>query len=193
MKRTPTIARRHFLLAGAGALGLAPISASAAESAAPMAPKIIPPGEGKAVWAMGVHVTLKVISEETGGAYAAFEDIVPPNAGPPPHTHTKEDETMLVLEGELEVTLGEKTQTVKAGTFIHMPRGVPHNFKNRSDKPARMFLTYTPGGFEKWFLEVGTPAADANSPAPKPTPDDLKKAVAAAQTYGVRFGLPAAR
>lgn len=189
----PDIARRRFLLAGAGALGLAPVTAIAAEPAAPMTPKIVPPGVGKAVWAMGVHVTVKVISEETGGHYSAFEDTVPPNAGPPLHTHTKEDETMLVLEGELEVTLGENTQTVKAGTFIHMARGVPHKFKNRTDKPVRMFLTYTPGGFEKWFFEIGTPAADANSPAPNPTPDDLKKAVSAAQTYGVRFGPPAAR
>lgn len=50
-----------------------------------------------------------------------------------------------------------------------------------------MILTYTPGGFEKWFLEVGTPVKEGDSGPPPSTAEDLKKAVTAAAKYGVEF------
>lgn len=150
--------------------------------------KIVPPGEGQTIWAMGIHVTVRVTAEDTGGAYSVFEDVVPPGGGPPLHVHTREDETMFVLEGELEAVLGDQTATVKPGTFIHMARGTPHRFKNLTDKPTRMLLSYTPGGFEKWFLEIGTPAtADSSTPPAPPTPADLQRAVVAAERFGVTF------
>ncbi len=113
--------------------------------------------EGKKVWAMGVLVTVKVNAEDSGGAYSVFEDMIPPGAGPVPHTHTKEDETIYVLEGELRAWLGGKQYDMKTGDFVHMPRGVQHYFKNVSDEPTRLLLSYTPGGFEQWFLDVGKP------------------------------------
>ena len=83
--------------------------------------------------------------------------MIPPGAGSVPHTHTKEDETIFVLEGELRAWLGGKQYDMKAGDFVHMPRGVQHYFKNVSDEPTRLLLSYTPGGFEQWFLDVGKP------------------------------------
>ncbi len=64
---------------------------------------------------MGVMVTVKVKAEDTGGAYSVFEDLIPPSAGPVPHTHTKEDETIFVIEGELRAWLGGKQYDVKTG------------------------------------------------------------------------------
>jgi quercetin dioxygenase-like cupin family protein len=136
---------------------------------------------------MGVLVTVKLTAEDTGGAYSVFEDFIPPGAGPVPHTHTKEDETIYVLEGELRAWLGGKQYDLKLGDFVHMPRGVQHYFKNMSDKPTRLLLSYTPGGFEKWFLEVGTPLKEGEPTPPPITRDDIKRAVAAAKMFGVRF------
>lgn len=150
-------------------------------------PKVVGDGDGTKVWAMGVMVTVKVKSEDTGGAYSVFEDLIPPGAGPVPHTHTKEDETIFVIEGKLRAWLGGKQYDVATGDFVHMPRGVQHYFKNVSEKPTRLLLSYTPGGFEQWFLDIGKPAADTDKSSPPITAEDIKRAIVAAEKYGVKF------
>lgn len=161
--------------------------AIAQEKPALTSPKVVSESEGTKVWAMGVLVTVKVRAEDTGGAYSVFEDLIPPGAGPVPHTHTKEDETIFVIEGELRAWLGGTQYDLKAGDFVHMPRGVQHYFKNVSRKPTRLLLSYTPGGFENWFLDIGTPVAKTDEKSPEIKPEDIKRAVAAAEKYGVRF------
>lgn len=153
-------------------------------------PKVVASGDGTKVWAMGVLVTIKVRTSDTNDAYSVFEDLVPPGSGPVPHTHTKEDETIFVLEGELRAWLGGQQHDLKAGDFVHMPRGVEHYFKNISSKSARMLLTYTPGGFEQWFLDVGIPVSAGSDAPPKTTSADIQAAVAAARRYGVQFRKP---
>lgn len=184
--------RRTFLGASVGAVAGTVIAASRQDAAAETkpaqtSPRVVSSDEGTTVWAMGVKVTVKVKSEDTGCAYSVFEDLIPPGAGPVPHTHTKEDETIFVIEGELRAWLGGKQYDVKTGDFIHMPRNVQHYFKNVSEKPTRLLLSYTPGGFEQWFLDVGTPVAETDTVAPKITPEDIKRAVVAAEKYGVKF------
>lgn len=184
--------RRSFLQTSLGAVaGAAAMpsggDAEAEEKPALTKPKVVPSDKGTKVWAMGVLVTVKVTAEDTAGAYSVFEDWIPPGAGPVPHTHTKEDETIYVLEGELRAWLGGEQHDVKVGEFVHMPRGVQHYFKNISDQPTRLLLSYTPGGFEQWFLDIGKPVADTDQKAPEIKPDDIKRAVAAAEKYGVKF------
>lgn len=113
--------------------------------------------------------------------------MIPPGAGPVPHTHTKEDETIFVIEGKLRAWLGGKQYDVATGDFVHMPRGVQHYFKNVSDKPTRLLLSYTPGGFEQWFIDIGKPVTDKDEGPPQITPEDIKRAVVAAEKYGVKF------
>ena len=184
--------RRAFLQTSlgvvAGATALTSVGDSIADDKnAVLKPKVVPEGEGTKVWAMGVLVTVKVRADDTGGAYSVFEDLIPPGAGPVPHTHTKEDETIFVIEGELRAWLGGTQYDVKAGDFVHMPRGVQHYFKNVSQKPTRLLLSYTPGGFEKWFLDIGTPAVGIDEKGPEIKPEDIKRAVTEAEKYGVKF------
>lgn len=113
--------------------------------------------------------------------------MIQPGTGSVPHTHTKEDETIFVIEGELRAWLGSKQYDVKAGDFVHMPRGVQHYFKNVSEKPTRLLLTYTPGGFEQWFLDIGKPVVGTDEKPPEIKPEDIKRAVAAAKKCGVKF------
>jgi quercetin dioxygenase-like cupin family protein len=136
---------------------------------------------------MGVLVTVKVKASDTSGAYSVFEDFIPPGAGPVPHTHTKEDETIYVLEGKLSAWLGGQEHHLRPGDFVHMPRGMEHYFKNVTDEPTRLLLTYSPGGFEQWFLDVGTPVNDKEMTPPEITSQDVEKAISEAQQYGVRF------
>jgi quercetin dioxygenase-like cupin family protein len=154
---------------------------------APANLKLLQDRDGTSVWAMGVLVTLKLQSKDAGGTYAMFEDYIPPGVGTPLHVHSREEEFWYMLDGELNWYVGNKQFQAKKGDFINTPRGVPHRFKNASNKPARMFLGYSPGGFEQWFLDVGKPVRNLQEAPPKVTPDDIQQAIKAAKNYGVEF------
>lgn len=110
---------------------------------------VVPPGEGQR---LGPGTTLKLRSEQTGGAFALLEGYVPPRTqGAPLHMHTREDETFYILEGALKFRVGNRTITATAGNTVFLPRGIPHTFCNPFDMPARMLGIITPGGFERFF------------------------------------------
>ena len=44
----------------------------------------------------------------------------------PPHVHERHAESLYVLEGELELTAGEDTVRIGAGTWVEIPAGRPH-------------------------------------------------------------------
>jgi quercetin dioxygenase-like cupin family protein len=69
------------------------------ESVAKRAVTYVPSGEGNPLYLVGDLYTFKVTGEETNGAFALWEALIPPQAGPPPHIHHREDESFYVLEG----------------------------------------------------------------------------------------------
>ncbi len=59
------------------------------------------PGEGDAFSAAGDVYRILASGRQTGDVYALHEIRVSPNNGPPPHVHSREDESFFVLEGEV--------------------------------------------------------------------------------------------
>jgi len=117
-------------------------------------PVMVPPAEG-AVWqVLGDAVVCKISGDQTGGAYAVVETATPPGGGPPLHLHGREDEFFYVLDGRLDIRCGNRTFTLEAGACAHLPRGVPHTFRNVGDALARMLVTLVPAGFERFFAQV---------------------------------------
>ena len=96
-------------------------------------------GEGKKLWVADELMAFKASGKDTGGAYALTDSVVPPGGGPPPHLHHREDEAFWVLEGELEVTVGETTFRAGAGSFVHLPR-TSHTPTRTSAQDPRGFL-----------------------------------------------------
>ncbi len=45
-------------------------------------------------------------------------------------------------------------QDADTGTFLHVPRGVVHNFKNETEQDARMLIWFAPAGIEKMFNQI---------------------------------------
>lgn len=131
-------------------------------------------------------MVFKALGNDTGGTYSFWENRILPGQGAPLHVHTQEEESWYVLEGELTWTVGDKEFNAKQGSFINLPRFVPHKFLNKSHKPARMMLTYAPAGTENWFLDVGTPATDHGTP-PVPTKEEIERALKLGNQYGVIF------
>jgi quercetin dioxygenase-like cupin family protein len=129
-----------------------------------------------------------VTGEETGGAYFAMEAHVPPGGGPPPHIHRHEDETFYVIEGEVTIRLGDATVTADVGDFVNVPRGTVHGFRNEGPDTARMILTFTPAGMERFFEETLERATDPNQPPPSDNHEAVAaRYVAAAPRYGLEF------
>jgi mannose-6-phosphate isomerase-like protein (cupin superfamily) len=149
------------------------------------AAKVVQAGEGRAFWLVTDHVTIKVAGEETDGAYVLAEVVVPPDGGPPPHVHHREDECFTILEGEFEFLAGDRTVRAGAGAVVFGPRGVPHTFKNVGSAPGRMILVASPAGFERFVADAGV--AVAESPRPPAGPPDVEALTAVAAKYGIEL------
>lgn len=124
------------------------------------------PGEGTTIRGpVGGPLTFKVRGEQTDGRMTALENVIPPGEGPPLHRHADEDETWQVLEGRLRFRLGDDLHGAPAGTFVFVPRGVPHCFQNIGDAPARILVIFTPAGMERFFDRLA--ALDEGSDLPE--------------------------
>ena len=149
----------------------------------------VPATEGQSVWLVGDTYTFKAVGEDTNDSFMVLEATVPPQAGPPPHIHHHEEEAYYLLEGELEFLAGEQTFKARAGSFVYIPKGTLHSFKNVGKEPARMVTLFTPAGMEGFFFEAGRPAVKGET-APPPGPEDIEKSIAAAPKYGMEIPPP---
>lgn len=145
--------------------------------------------EGESFWVLGELYTFKLTATDTAGTLAVIETLTFPQNGPPPHTHTNEDETFYILEGRFSFTIGEQTLEAGPGTLVRAPRGILHAYKNISALPARKLLMISPAGFENFFREIGEPAKDSSAPPPH-RPGTIPRTMQIAMKYGLRFQLP---
>jgi quercetin dioxygenase-like cupin family protein len=145
-------------------------------------------GEGRRIATAGDIYTFIATGAETGGIFSLLHAIVPPGGGPPPHTHTMEDEAFYLLSGNLAIYDDSTRYEAGPGTFIHLPREGRHRFANESTAPAEMLILALPAGFEQLLAEVGQPWPDANAPAPAPSAEEKARLKELAPQYGVRLG-----
>lgn len=110
----------------------------------------LPPGAGRR-YAMGrLTATFKADGAETGERYSASEwRLDPGQPGVGAHRHETNDEIFLILEGCPELLLGESWTACPAGTFLRIPAGVLHDFRNAGTEPARFFSMFLGDGFER--------------------------------------------
>jgi hypothetical protein len=92
-----------------------------------------------------------------------------------------------VLEGEVEFLLGDRLVKGTAGDFVNVPRGTVHRFHNASAARARLILTFTPAGIEKFFEETLERAQDPDQPPPDNIQEVAARYAEAAPRYGMEF------
>jgi quercetin dioxygenase-like cupin family protein len=164
------------------------------DAAANVAPIVVGPGEGEALWFLGVLATIKSSAETTAGAVAVIEHLAPQGSGSPLHVHSREDEWFYVIEGELTFWVGGETSVAPAGTFVFGPKGIQHTFIVSSEE-ARFLLVAEPAGFEQFMRAIGEPAARLEIPPPATEPPDVAALTTAAAEYGIEIvgppGIPA--
>lgn len=118
------------------------------------APIIVPPGGGYEFTLNGGSFIHKVNSKDTNGVFAVLEIVTPPGGGIDLHMHEREDEFVSLIEGEIEVTLGDQTMKAVPGVMALLPRGIPHGFTNIGNTESRIIVTILPGDFDNYFVEL---------------------------------------
>lgn len=78
------------------------------------------------------------------GSTFAFETNSDPGQFVPVHVHPTQDEFILVQDGVLDLKLDGQWVQARAGDLVRMPRGIPHGYFNKSDKPARALFWVSP-------------------------------------------------
>ena len=87
------------------------------------------PEVGNEFWWQGSLMRIKARAADTDGALGLVEATFYQGFGPPLHVHRREQEGMLVLEGEIRFRQGEEDFVAGPGTLVWTPPGVPHAFK----------------------------------------------------------------
>lgn len=142
-------------------------------------------GEGQAFWMLGGLYEVLLSSDETGGKSTVMQLTIPAGSGPPPHSHAGA-ESVYVAEGTLNFHIGGKSVPAGPGSVFHIPEGTVENFEPTST--VRVVATYSPGGIEKFFAEVGEPAREL--PPPPDSPPDIARIAEIGARYGVVIEQP---
>jgi mannose-6-phosphate isomerase-like protein (cupin superfamily) len=113
------------------------------------APVIVPPGQGHRIGnveflartADTPRFTFGIIEIAAGRELEA-------------HVHVDEDDAFYILEGEMTFTFDEREVAAPPGTFVLVPPGVRHAFRNDQTRPVRMLNIHAPAGFDR---RIGLP------------------------------------
>jgi mannose-6-phosphate isomerase-like protein (cupin superfamily) len=101
---------------------------------------------------------IKASAASTGGSLTLIESRL--HSGPPRHVHDHEDESFYVLDGALTAYCGDDVWEAGPGSFVFLPRGIPHHFTIDSGS-ATVLLIVTPGGIEAYFREISAAPDEA--------------------------------
>ena len=140
--------------------------------------KIVRNNEGERLNVLGDHQTIKLTGKDTNGLYTLIEQNNELGTVIPPHMHENEDEVFQVLEGQIEMSIGDITTVLNIGDLIFCPKGIPHTWKVVGEVKCRSMLNIFPAGIEAMFEEL------SQLPAGAP---DFDKVVQICGKYKVRF------
>ena len=120
------------------------------------------------------QLRIRVTAAQTMQAYSVIEIVADPHNGAPLHVHNNEEEHFIVLDGTLDIAVGNRRWDAAAGSCVTVKRGEPHAWCNPSDTPLRMLVVFSPGRIEGLFRA----AAGV---------DDVDKIAAIAGRYGTQL------
>lgn len=139
------------------------------------------PAGAHEVWWIDSRVDVKLTASQTDGSAGMWTWVANRGAASPLHVHHREDEQFLVVDGQARFIIGDQRLDARAGDRVLLPREIPHAYLITSET-ARLVGTATPGGFESFFTDLGTPVLPGATAAPPPATEAM---AAAAQRYGI--------
>lgn len=130
-------------------------------------PYLLGPGENFPGCTEGVKASL----HSTGGGFTMIESHTA--GGAPWHVHTREDEYFYVVDGEITVWCGKEEFRAGPGSFIFLPRGIPHAWDVSSRTKAKVLMMTVPAMLDEFLREFHAAAPDQRA--------------AVARRYGITF------
>ena len=116
---------------------------------------VLMPGDAKTIDVGGFQALVHATGHETDAAFSLIETIESTvGSGPPLHAHRDAAESFYVLEGRYVMHLDGRDYDCHAGSFVYIPRGMPHTFRV-GDAGSRKLNLYTPSAMEGYFEELG--------------------------------------
>jgi quercetin dioxygenase-like cupin family protein len=104
---------------------------------------VLGPNEGETYDIGPFHIVARVLKDQSGGLFEMFE-LSMGEATIDYHVHNQMDETLCVVEGEIEFIVEGKKFLRPAGSVAFVPRGLHHGFTNLGPAKARVVITFTP-------------------------------------------------
>jgi mannose-6-phosphate isomerase-like protein (cupin superfamily) len=103
----------------------------------------------------GVTAVFKAVANRRPGDFVVLELTADPGfAGPRPHLHHRHEELFYVIDGQFDFFVDGEVRRVGPGSFVNVPPGVMHDFRNPGTEPARWLGIASPAGLDRYFEEV---------------------------------------
>jgi quercetin dioxygenase-like cupin family protein len=134
----------------------------------------------------GTRVRLLMSGRDTNSAFCMMEMFSPPGKSTPLHLHEREDETVTVLEGVVNLIVGDRVVQLRAGETALLPRHIAHRISTSSDTAARYLVVCAPAGFDDFVDACADAQREPVIPTP-PGPADIARMRAAAPHYGIKL------
>ena len=125
-----------------------------------------PTDQVKVIFGAGDEYRYLATGDQTDRGYFLVEAVVPPGGGPPFHIQTREEEAFYILKGQLSFHGDDGEIVAGPGTYLNIPKGAKHRFRNNGSETARMLFFFAPAGIEglfDQFAEMKVPAGDVGS------------------------------
>jgi quercetin dioxygenase-like cupin family protein len=100
---------------------------------------------------VGGDLVLKLEGSHCEGATTVLETEAAPGEGPPLHYHETQDEWLYVLDGTFRFRIDDEVLPAPTGTFVFIPRKVPHTWQNVGERPGRLLGAFVPPALEEFF------------------------------------------
>ncbi|MEV7646939.1 cupin domain-containing protein [Arthrobacter sp. NPDC089319] len=120
--------------------------------------KVVRESERESLWFLGDNVQLIVDSDDTEGRLVMAVHHAAASSQPPLHEHDSEDEIFFILQGEIKFWSEDTVANAGVGDCVLLPKDVPHTFQVSPNSEAKWLVILSPGGFDRFFRAVGTPA-----------------------------------
>jgi mannose-6-phosphate isomerase-like protein (cupin superfamily) len=119
----------------------------------------IAPSAGETLWVVGHRVTILM-----AGRDYTYVDVFSPaqTPGPPPHRHADCDEFFHIIDGRVDFEVGQERLQLGPGESVLVPRNTVHTFRPASESGSRVITVFNPGGFDRWFRDMGVSAEEPN-------------------------------
>lgn len=119
-----------------------------------------------------------LLTNDMGSAIEIYDTAGETGMGPPPHAHGW-SETYVMLEGELDVTIGDSApQRLTAGMVAHAPAGSTHAYRIAADG-TRFLTILSEGNGHAFFRQMDREVT---------MPPDIADVVRIGTANGIRFG-----